>query len=189
MPVDTGAAVLLAVQYECMTASWHRVRQFGRALTARVRPEEHALVRSILPEPAVQLFQRMSRQDQRHGLDVVYCLHSQGKNAPELLAAALLHDVAKVEGVGIWHRVLAVLVGAACPTWLPGLAAPLPTSWRYPLWLQAHHPQRGAELAMAAGCADDTVELIRHHHDRNGPEFPPPLYRWLVALQAADDKA
>jgi len=163
------------------------VRQFGRALTARVRPEERALVARILPAPAAELFFRMPRQDQRHGLDMVYALQKRGEDAPELLAAALLHDVAKAGGVRVWHRVIAVLLLALSPGWLHRLASPDPASWRHPFWLQLHHPQRGAELAAAAGCAAATVELIRHHQEAKA-RLAPPLDRWLAALQRVDDE-
>ena len=78
-----------------MPAVWYRVRQFGRALTARVSLEERALVARVLPAPAAALFYHMPRQDQRHGLDVLYGLQARGEDAPELLAAALLHDIGK----------------------------------------------------------------------------------------------
>ena len=171
-----------------MSPVWYRVRQFGRALTARVRPEERALVARILPAPAAALFYRMPRQDQRHSLDMLYALRERGEEAPELLAAALLHDVAKAEGVRLWHRIIAVLLRALCPRWLHRLALPDPASWRYPFWLQLHHPQRGAELAEAAGCAAATVELIRYHQQVEEADLPPPLDRWLAALHAVDDE-
>jgi len=146
-------------------------------------------VRGVLPEPAALLFAGMPRQDQRHGLDVLYGLRERGADASELLAAALLHDVAKSEGVGTWHRVFAVLVRALRPEWLGRLASPDPTSWRFPLWLQLRHAQRGAELAEAAGCDAATVRLIRYHEQTEEPNLLPPLDGWLAELQAADSKA
>lgn len=171
-----------------MPAVWYRVRQFGRALTARVSLEERALVARVLPAPAAALFYHMPRQDQRHGLDVLYGLQARGEDAPELLAAALLHDIAKAEGVRIWHRVVAVLLQALCPRWFHHLASPDPRTWGYPFWLQLHHPQRGAELAEAAGCAAATVELVRYHQEAEEASLPLPLNRWLAALQAVDDE-
>lgn len=157
-------------------------------MTARVHPEERALVARVLPAPAAALFHRMPRQDQRHGLDVLYGLQARGEDAPELLAAALLHDIGKAEGIRIWHRGAVVLLQALCPRWLQRLASPDPTTWGHPFWLQLHHPQRGAELAEAAGCAAATVELVRHHQEAEEASLALPLNRWLAALQAVDDE-
>lgn len=172
-----------------MTLSGYRVGQFWRALTGRVRADEWEQVRRVLPQRAAQLFAGMPRQDQRHGLDVLYGLREQGSLAPELLAAALLHDVAKSEGVRTWHRIVAVLVRASRPESLERLASPNPESWRHPFWLQLHHAERGAELAEAAGCASATVQLIRYHEQEGLVALPPPLTGWLAQLRAVDSKA
>jgi len=171
-----------------MSAARHRVRQFGRALVARVGPRERALGAQILPPGPAELFGRMPRQDQRHALDVLRALQSQGQDAPELLAAALLHDAAKSRDVRIWHRVAAVLLQSWRPEWLERLASAEPTSWRYAFWVQVHHADLSARLAQAAGCSVGTVELIRHHHDGEAM-LRPPLEGWLRALRMADGEA
>jgi hypothetical protein len=170
-----------------MVRPLYRVRQFLRALTACVRPEEWKLVAETLPPRAVHLFRRMSVADQRHGLDVLFALRAQGHEERPLWAAALLHDVAKSEGVRLWHRVPAVLVQGLRPEWLRWIASPDPRSWRYGFMLIMEHPRRGAEMAQAAGCSPDVVELIRRHQDM--PVSPPrsQLDEWLMALQAVDD--
>lgn len=170
-----------------MARPLYRVQQFLRALTARVRPEEWELIEETLPSEAVRLFRRMSVADQRHGLDVLFALRAQGHAERPLWAAALLHDVAKSEGVRLWHRVPAVLVRSVRPEWLRWLASPDPRSWRYGFTLILEHPRRGAEMAQEAGCSPDVVELIRRHQDM--PVSPPrsQLDEWLLALQAVDD--
>jgi hypothetical protein len=128
----------------------------------------------------------MPRPVQRHSLDVLYGLQERGEVAPELLAAALLHDVAKAAGVRVWHRVLSVLLRALHPGWLERLASSQPGTWRYPFWLQLHHARLGAEQAEAAGCAPATVQLIRYHQQSSGVALDPSVDRWLDALQAVD---
>jgi hypothetical protein len=171
-----------------MTAAWHRVRQFGKALAARVRPQERDLVKQILPPGPAELFWRMPRQDQRHSLDLLYALQKQGLDAADLLVAGLLHDAAKSEGVRTWHRVAWVLLENWHPEWLAQLASSDATSWRRGFWVQLHHADLSAELAEAGGCSARTVELIRHHHDRQAA-LPPPLQGWLQALQAVDGES
>lgn len=170
-----------------MARPLYRIQQFLRALTARVRPAEWKLVEETLPLEAVSLFRRMPVADQRHGLDVLFALRARGHEERALWAAALLHDVAKSEGVHLWHRVPAVLIQGLRPDGLRRLASPDPRSWRYGFTLILEHPHRGAEMARAAGCSPDVVELIRRHQD--GPVLPPRsrLDEWLIALQAVDD--
>jgi hypothetical protein len=166
----------------------YRVCQFWRALTARVEPEEWRIVERLLTPEGVDLFRSMPRGDQRHSLDVLYTLQRQGHDAPELLAAALLHDVAKADGIRLWHRVAIVVAKAIRRSWLTRLAAPRLDSWRYAFFLYLHHPQRGAEQAKAVGCAPQTIELIQRHQE---PVLKPArshLDEWLIALQAADEE-
>ena len=170
-----------------MARPFYRLRQFLRALAARVRPDEWKIVERTLPPEAVALFRRMPAADQRHSLDVLYALRAQGYEEPALWGAALLHDVAKAEGVGLHHRVILVLLRAVHRDWLARIASPDPRSWRYALTLVLEHPRRGAEMAQVAGCLPETVELIRRHQDE--PPCPPSsrLDEWLRALRAADE--
>ncbi|MCU0502730.1 MAG: hypothetical protein MUC51_13375 [Anaerolineae bacterium] len=155
----------------------YRSRQFFQALGAGLSPltlEERDLAGEHLPRSARDLFDAMSRADQRHSLKVAAALHAAGYDHPALLQAALLHDCAKREGgVRLWHR--------AQP-------APARADWRYPMWAHLHHPERGAELAAAAGCDPLAVTLIGRHQEPSAAHAgDPSLDELLAALQAADD--
>ncbi|PKO20642.1 MAG: hypothetical protein CVU38_19005 [Chloroflexi bacterium HGW-Chloroflexi-1] len=172
----------------------YRIGQFIQAVLASatsLNPAGAAKVRTHLPETAWPLFSAMSQPDQRHGLRVLRALESTETIHPALAQAALLHDCAKHEAVRLWHRVAVVLLKAFRPGWLACFAdtpAPVRTDWRYPLWTHVNHPQRGAEMAAAAGCDPLAVTLIRHHQDVGpAPTGDPWTDRLLVALQAADD--
>ena len=174
----------------------YRVSQFCRALVAWVPKRELGLLSEYLTPPQVELFQRMPRSDQRHGLDVFHALQRKQHRDRDLLAAALLHDVGKSGGVlslskggqlRLWHRVLIVLISALRTPLLNRLASDEPHSWRYPFFVHQHHPELGAELAQAAGCSPTTVELIRRH--QQPPASSPFRTRQdelLAALQEAD---
>ena len=69
-----------------------KVRQAARHLTGRVSAPERASLDAWLSEPQRRLFDSMHRADQRHGLDVVARLRSEGFRDPDLLLAGLLHD-------------------------------------------------------------------------------------------------
>lgn len=166
----------------------YRVKQFARALGARVQPEEMRLLEGYLTPAQWELFHTMSPQDQRHSLDVFLSLQREGHTDRALLQAALLHDVGKRGGsLRLWHRVPIVLIRALWPGLLTKIARDEPSSWRYPFFVHLHHAARGAELVQAAGCLSLAVELIRRHQE------PPPMV-WhgtreghlLAALQAAD---
>lgn len=170
-----------------MARPLYRVRQFLQALTARVRPEEWEEVENLLPPQAVALFRQMPRSDQRHSLDVMHTLRARGHEARPLLTAALLHDVAKADGVRLWHRVPLVLIKAVRPAWLGRLASPRRESWRYGFYLLLTHPQRGAEWALRAGCDPQAAELICRHQDAPAKDAMSQMDIWLRALQAADE--
>jgi hypothetical protein len=168
----------------------YRVRQFLWAAGAWVRSEEVevAVLDRYLPPPAVEVFQAMPRYDQRHALTVFRTLQQQGHVEPDLLAAALLHDVGKSvphgKGLRLWHRVAAVLLRTVWPGSLEQLAQDKPGNWRRPFFVQQHHAAFGAELAQQTACSFITVDLVRHHED------PPEQTdnSLLAALQAADSK-
>ena len=158
----------------------HRVGQFIGHLTARVEPAEEDGARHLLPAAAWPLFAAMPTPDRRHALDVAARLVAAGQADPDLLAAALLHDVAKGHRMRLWHRVAGVLLEAVAPRALASLASPDERSWRYPFYLYAHHPALSAEAALHAGCSRRAADLIR------GSTGPSDALA-LAALKRADE--
>jgi len=115
----------------------------------------------ILPPTARPLFDRMPVADRRHALDVVGRLTAAGRDDPDMLVAALLHDCAKGRQMRLWHRVAGVLLEAASPAALERLASADARSWRHPFHLYLHHGDLSADAAAAAGCSPRAVALIR----------------------------
>ena len=169
----------------------YRVRQFVRATGAWAQPGQldETLVRRYLPPAGERLFQAMPAYDRRHGLLVLHTLRQQGHTGPDLLAAALLHDVGKtaveVGRLRLWHRVAVVLMRAATPALLGRLGSERSAGWRQAFYVQQHHATLGAELAQQAGCSARTVALIRDHEDPPA-ETDDPL---LAALRAVDNSS
>jgi hypothetical protein len=166
----------------------YRAWQFVRAIRVRVcamAVDDH-LAADYLPPDALRLFQAMARYDRQHALAVLQSLESQGLDDPDLMAAALLHDVGKTGSPGgrvrLWHRVAAVLAQAMWPALLARVARNEPGSWRRPFYLQLHHADVSARLAKMAGCSARTVELIRQHEEPVAQNEDP----FLDALRAAD---
>lgn len=154
----------------------YRARQFFASLRPRIGEAERDEVAAYLTPAQLRLFQAMVGRDQRHCLDVFQALRRHGCDDPDLLAAALLHDVGKGD-VRLWHRVAYVLLAAVSPRLLLLLAATDRPSWRGALARLHGHPERGAALVAAVGASDAVVRLIRGD----------PAEGRLALLQAADD--
>lgn len=162
----------------------YRVWQVWYRLTARVTTADLAPVRDLLPPSGQRLFATMSRDDQRHSLDVYAALQATGCADRELLMAALLHDAGKGEHrVRFVMRPIIVLLKKVSPGVLWHLAGPhalAPVSWwRRPFRDAWHHAELGAHLAAQAGLPPRVVELIATHHDPSGP---------AAELHAVDDQ-
>lgn len=166
----------------------YRVEQFLRALTARHAISERRIkqLAEILSPEARALFVRQAPQDQRHALAVYEMLCQQGHTHPDLLTAALLHDVGKAAAqLPPWQRGLFVLAERFVPRVLDDVTRGAARGWRCPLAHYARHAEIGARWAEEAGCSCLAVKLIRRHeeqvrtcHTEEG--------RLLAALQAAD---
>jgi hypothetical protein len=157
----------------------YRVRQFRDHLLARVSPEERTEAHAILPPRAAAVFDAMPAADQRHALDVMERLRSDGLTDADLLAAALLHDAGKGRRIRLWHRVATVLVEAVSPSRLERIGSPDPSSWRHPFYLQRHHEALSAAAAREAGCGARVVAFIAGNVADADAQL-------AAALQAAD---
>lgn len=166
----------------------HLIRRFAGAL----RPGgpaagDDAWARRHLLPGEVALWRRMSNADRRHAVGVARSTAGRlGSRATRpVVAAALLHDVGKVDsGLGPVRRAVVTLAGmagghAATRRWRHR-RGPLGRAGRY-----LTHDEIGAGMLSAAGSDDLTVAWAREHH------LPPD--RWTVppdvgaALKAADD--
>jgi hypothetical protein len=136
----------------------YRVRQFFRAATAWFRPEDCEDIQRFLPPAAFDLFQAMPGYDRNHALNVRRTLQQEGNTDPDLLAAALLHDVGKTAhpagALRLWHRVAVVLMRAVWPGLLERLAKDQPRSWRRPFYVQKCRVGRAGSMLTSDGRVD-----------------------------------
>jgi len=166
----------------------HLARRFVTSLRPG-GPGAHAesWVASHLLPTELALWRRMSGPDRRHAVGVAERVErALGNEATRpVLAAALLHDVGKIEsGLGTYGRVIATLSAKVA-------GAEMATTWRRQrgfarrVGLYLQHDQIGGDLLELAGSAPLTVAWAREHHR--------PEAEWTLtpavasALKAADD--
>ncbi len=165
----------------------YRASQFFHAIFASLAPEDHSLIENTLSPSLLELFRRMSRSDQLHGIRVLRSVRADGSDHPTLCAAALLHDVGKSRHrPQLWDRILVVLVTALFPDAVERWGNAEPRGWRRAFVIAAQHPRWGAEIIRNAGGSDDLVTLVRRHQET--PPLPPQteIDRLLHRLQQAD---
>lgn len=168
----------------------YRVGQFWQMLTAEPLPAGvHRQVAAALPPAQLDLFDRFSANDQWHSYRVYQMLRETGREHPDLLTAALLHDVGKTRvSIGILERSLVVAMSLIWPERVRAWGSGAATGWKRPFAVKVQHPAWGAEMAAAAGANPLAVSLIRRHQD----PLPPPPHgledRLLGYLQRADDQ-
>lgn len=164
-----------------MVARWaYRVRQFNKVWAGGIVTTERVEVRSLLTPQLAALYHGMRPEAQRHAFDVYLTLRKQGWRDHDLLAAALLHDVAKGR-LHVTQRAAWVLTGAVSVKFRRWLALSTPLGVWLGLRQNQLHAAEGAALVEAAGGSPELVRLIREHYDRR------PDDRALCALQRADD--
>jgi hypothetical protein len=167
----------------------YRTRQFWLTVRASaLSDEDQALVDDLLTPAQQELFARMQFSEQHHGLRVLNMLREQGETDPDLVVAALLHDVGKSRyRLRVWERVLIVLGRAFFPARVQRWGQ-IPLSWCNRAFVVAeHHPDWGAALALEAGCSPLAVDLIRYHQAESPPQSASPRERrLLLLLQQAD---
>ncbi len=167
----------------------YRIRQGLNALGALLRPVDDALAADVLAPDLYALYRRLRRSERQHSLRLLRDLKAQGHTQPELLAAALLHDVGKTRGrFSMQEKVLVVLVRAGAPGLAQRWGHEDARWWQRPFAVSVQHPAWGADMAAQAGAPPLVVELIRRHAD---PVPDPPVTeadRLLTWLQAVDDR-
>jgi len=175
--------------------SWRHLagRFFGALSPAGPSPEDEEWALGSLLDGERLLWRRMSGPDQRHAVGVArdtVRLLGPDEPPPEVVAAALLHDVGKVESsLGTFARVGVTLTAlgvgrARLLRWAGSAPPPGLSSYRGRVGMYLTHDHLGAQLLEQAGSRALTISWAREHHLEPA--------RWTVdgrvgaALKAAD---
>jgi hypothetical protein len=152
-----------------MASPVHLVKRFFETLVplGPRRADRRWAVDQLLPGELV-LWARMKPADRRHAAGVARRVEQAlGSDADRpVLAAALLHDVGKIEAnFGPYRRVVATLSGAAVkrdPDIIRAWTRTTGLTRRVGLYLQ--HPKLGGDLLGMAGSDPLTEAWTREHH-------------------------
>ena len=174
----------------------YRVRQFWRIQSLKIDPRELEQAKGLLSYQQWELFTQLQPGEQSHAL-AMYCkLLEQGENQPDLLVAALLHDVGKLRyRLNPLERSLVVLAKAVLPEqarlWgeLPLDGWDRTPGWRKAFVVAQQHAGWGAEMAREAGVSRLTESLIRKHHDPPCLETEPTEDYLLHKLRLVDNES
>lgn len=159
----------------------YRVGQVLRGLKTTIEAEDAAAVRSLLTSAELEFFLCMQPRDRKHSICVMRRLQ-QAASAEHLLAAALLHDIAKGRP-RVRERALFAVLESLSLRLVDRLTSAHGMRWRREIWALRHHAREGAELLRGAGSSERTVELVARHTERVRTDEPD---RELARLIAAD---
>ena len=165
----------------------YRIRQFQRAHTENPSPADIGRAKAVLTPELFRLFTRMQPFEQAHALRVYDRLVKEGYSQPDLLAAALLHDVGKVRSpLKPGERAAAVLAKKLSPSISQIIGQGRPKGWNKGIVVAEKHAAWGAEMAAAAGATPLTTELIARHQDADLLDLKEDVQKYLAALQRVD---
>lgn len=171
-----------------MVRAVYRIGQGLRALTTWMQPVEDERAAQVLSPALYALYRRMGRSERQHSLRVLHELQTVGHDDPDLLVAALLHDVGKTRArFGVPAKTLVVLVKAIAPRYYWRWGSGSARGWRRPFAVSVQHPAWGAEMVAEAGGSPRAVELIARHQEMLDGPPQTEMDHLLVALQAVDD--
>ena len=154
-----------------MPGSWAHLaaRFFDVVSAAPLTSVEQAQVDRYLRPPEADSYRAQTAADQRHGLESALHVESRRPDRPDLVRAALLHDIGKhTARLGPLSRTLASIAIR--------LGASVGGRWG----AYRDHGPIGAELLESLGAEELVVVFARHHHSARPTQIPVDEWELLV---------
>lgn len=147
----------------------YRVQQFYRSVFQGPPRDEAEIVGPHLSPALNTLFFQMSGTDRAHSIRVLAKLQEDDEHDPDLLAAALLHDVGKcLSPLTSIERTMAVLAERWLPSRVDVWSQGEPNGWRKPFVVSRQHPSWGSNMVREAGSSETIAKLIHAHQSTTG---------------------
>ena len=169
-----------------MISIFKRVKQFYRAISAKLSADDNKYISTHLSPSEQKLFFAMDVVDQYHSLHVAYTLErfviedTHGVDREFLIRCALLHDIGRVKGdMSTLGKVFVVLLSA----FFPKVADNLELKGNHWIYIYRHHAEIGAKKLQDAGLYKE-AKIVAKHHSLPSDDDP----RELKLLRIADDK-
>ena len=145
---------------------FRRIKQFFRALTAKVTPDDGKYIALHLNADEQKLFFAMSSADQFHSLKTAYTIErlviedKQGIDREFLIRCALLHDVGRVKGdLSILGKIFTVLVTDLAPSF----ADKLELNGNQWIYIYRHHAEISGRKLQQIGLFREAKIVVKHH--------------------------
>ena len=145
-------------------------------------------MKKVLSPALFDLFEQMLPFEKAHALRVFDRLKEQGFTDPDLLIAALLHDVGKVRyPLKPWERAIGVLVKKFFPGRVAQWGQGEPRGVAAGVVVAEQHAHWGAMMAEKAGAPEVAVRLIANHQDQIPAQLSDDEMTLIRALQSVDE--
>ncbi|SHK21851.1 HDIG domain-containing protein [Anaerobranca californiensis DSM 14826] len=144
-----------------------RIKQFIKAITAKVTVEDEKFLNKYLKEERLKgLFRQLPTFEQRHSLDVAYTiLEKYSFNLDDnekklLIQGALLHDIGKLKiGLNPITKSMAVVMDKLFPQIAKKLTFIKFIDGYY------NHPKKGGQILKKYKLSSELIYLVENHHN------------------------
>ena len=144
---------------------FYRIKQFYWAITSKVNKDDINFVINILNIKELELFNKLSVQEQKHSIKVAYdikflCEKNNKIDMNLLLKAALLHDIGKIyRRLNLIDKSVIVLLNSISKGKIKRFSKNKKINVYY------NHGRIGSELLESIECDEKLLYLVEHHHN------------------------
>lgn len=152
---------------------WNRIRQFCRAVVAKAPDEaEMMMLKSLLPDSAINMFLQLTVADQRHSLNVLYTAKTVYSDQREqyqkldyelLQRCCILHDIGRGGDMTTMKKTLSVLMDKLCHEWAVQRGDEHNSFFGEMLYRYYHHGEISCDMLKTIGMVSE-AEIVKLHH-------------------------